>query len=176
MGVGDREITMLAGDVLFLRPGQDHMMLEASADLDLFVLAATPSLAEAFWADGVPTATSSLHLDQTALRHFADALVGVRDLSCTTAHDETVRQVFSWAQRHHPVGHSVTRRALVRLYESPERSAVELAQELRVSASELSRHFHRDLGVRFVETRARVEIDPICGVCGRGRFTHAGGG
>lgn len=158
MGVGHHQVTMFAGDVLFLRPGQDHIMLDASSDLDLFVMAASPQMADAFGASIVPTVTSSLRLDATATAHFSESLVGVRDLTCRSAHDEVVRQMFSWAKLHHPPGHSLARRALGRLYQSPERSAGELAEELRVSASELSRYFHRDLGVRFVETRARVKL------------------
>lgn len=158
MGVGDREITMRAFDVLFLRPGQDHIMLEASGDVELFVLAATPALAEIFWEGGVPTATSPLRLDPSTVSQLTEAFAGVRDLNGATAHDDVVQRVFSWAKQHHPAGHSVARRALGRLYESPERSATQLADELCVSASELSRHFHRDLGVRFVETRARVKL------------------
>ena len=46
-GVGDTTFTAQAGDLLWFTPGQDHVLLEASDDFDLFVVALTPELSTA---------------------------------------------------------------------------------------------------------------------------------
>ena len=42
-GVGDVTISVLAGDLLWWPPGQDHVLLDASPDLDLYVIGLTPA-------------------------------------------------------------------------------------------------------------------------------------
>ena len=46
MGIGERTVALGPGDVVFFQPGQDHALLDESADLDLFVLAVSPELAD----------------------------------------------------------------------------------------------------------------------------------
>src|SRR4051794_26418128 len=44
-GIGDEQMTLVRGDVVLFHPGQDHVLLSASADLGLFAVALVPELA-----------------------------------------------------------------------------------------------------------------------------------
>src|SRR5688572_27193116 len=44
MGVGDRPLRLTAGQLVVFQPGQDHELIEASPDLELFVFALRPEL------------------------------------------------------------------------------------------------------------------------------------
>src|SRR6188474_321335 len=45
IGLGDRVVRLGPGGVILFHPGQDHVLLEASADLELWVVALRPDLA-----------------------------------------------------------------------------------------------------------------------------------
>jgi mannose-6-phosphate isomerase-like protein (cupin superfamily) len=42
LGVGDRVVSVGAGDLLLFLPGQDHVLLGSGQDLELFVVALHP--------------------------------------------------------------------------------------------------------------------------------------
>src|ERR1041384_7638566 len=46
IGLGDRVVTLGPGGVVLFHPGQDHVLLEASSDLELWVVALRPDLAD----------------------------------------------------------------------------------------------------------------------------------
>jgi mannose-6-phosphate isomerase-like protein (cupin superfamily) len=46
LGIGVRKLELAAGELVLLEPGQDHVLLEASPDLELLVVALRPALAE----------------------------------------------------------------------------------------------------------------------------------
>jgi mannose-6-phosphate isomerase-like protein (cupin superfamily) len=80
VGIGERTVTLQAGDVVFFQPGQDHALLEESAHLDLFVMALTPELADRV---GVTSAkrTGVQRLDEVARMAIAEFLVESNSLS-----------------------------------------------------------------------------------------------
>src|ERR1041384_4774808 len=45
LGVGDQELTLSRGLAVVLQPGQDHELLSATDDLELYVFALRPELA-----------------------------------------------------------------------------------------------------------------------------------
>ena len=45
VGIGDRTLELGPGELVMFEPGQDHVLLEASDDLELFVFALRPELA-----------------------------------------------------------------------------------------------------------------------------------
>ena len=45
-GVGEAIISVSTGDLLWWPPGQDHVLLDASPDLDLYVIGVTPAFSE----------------------------------------------------------------------------------------------------------------------------------
>lgn len=158
MGVGSREILLGPGELIFIKPAQDHIMLEASDDLELLVLAAEPELAERFSASAYPVEPCKLRADEGRAAKLWDELVHLGDLSDPHTHEASVARLFEWALPQHPRGHVTARRALEVLLRDPSVPATELARALGSAPAELSRHFSDQLGVRFVEARARVRL------------------
>jgi AraC-like DNA-binding protein len=54
--------------------------------------------------------------------------------------------------------HVLTRRTLDLMHERPDISLDGLAQRLRAAPSEVSRYFHRDVGMRLVRYRTRLRL------------------
>jgi len=158
MGVGRHQLLLQKGDVLFLKPAQDHVMLECSDDLELIVLAAVPELAARFSLDMIRAATRAVHIPHAECNRVQDVLFNLSGVSSALPQEETVGSLFEWALSQSQQGSSVSRRALSAIYRNEQQSAVDLARELKVPVSELSRHFSNDLGFRFVDARARLRL------------------
>ena len=158
MGVGKHEFLMTSGDVLFLRPAQDHEMLDCSEDLDLFVLAATPELAARFSTGSLRTTTTTLSLPWDRIRSLQENLAHLHDVESADPHERTVGGLFEWALPKSPRGHVTSRHLLTAIYGPEDHSEGTLARDLGLDAAELSRRFAADLGVKFVEARARMRL------------------
>jgi len=157
LGVGDQSVALSQGQMQFFEPGQDHELLEASGDLELFVLALRPELAER--ALGArpscsiphvepPRVVSSMHAELAGLAHVSDAATTERRLA----------ELFVRAVARAPKAHVRSHRALASLRVERDISEATLARRLSVDPSELSRRFRADLGVTLVEYRARLRI------------------
>lgn len=133
-------------------------MLDCSDDLDLFVVAATPELAARFSMDALPTTTTTLRLPEREMVGKRESLRLLHDVTSDHPHEKAVGELFEWALRQSPAGHVVSRKLLAAIYGEGDESAGDLARNLGVDAAELSRKFSSDLGVKFVETRARVRL------------------
>lgn len=154
IAVAERTLTVGSGDCLYFGPGQDHQLLQGSPDLELFALAITPELAARL---GSPCLAVRSTLEPGELSEVAQRLSACTVLTDAAAVESALVPLFG-ARASASVVHSATRRGLQRLLSEPSLSGAELAAAARVSPSELSRHFHRDLGVRFVEYRARLRL------------------
>src|SRR5204863_1001766 len=73
-GVGDAIISVSAGDLLWWPPGQDHVLLDASSDLDLYVIGVTP----AFSAHVLASPPSGAAGGATHVRLDRDTLEGLQ--------------------------------------------------------------------------------------------------
>ncbi len=164
-GMGDKVLNVAAGDLLWWPPGQDHVLLEASLDFDLFVI-------------GVKAEFSSRVLSRTIYHKAAGPIVsrlepadlGEFNASCIAAQSPTSdaavieHQLGELWHRAHALRrrtqdlHSVTRRALNALYESPKLARSEIAQLARVYPTEVSRCFHDDMGMTLSAFRSRVRL------------------
>ena len=162
-GHGNATISVSAGDLLWWPPGQDHVLLEATPDLDLYVVGVTPAFSEHVLADRVAAASGGatrLRLDPSALTGLRTACaVQLSGDSAVIEHHlgELWREANGLRARtsdHHPL----TARALNRLLGRPDLKRGELAQLIRGNASEVSRHFHRDLGLTLVAYRTRLRL------------------
>jgi hypothetical protein len=158
MGVGTHEVLMGPGDVLFLKPAQDHVMLECSDDLDLFVVAATPELAARFDTGSLPTATTVLHLPQLKKEETLESLLQLQGVASSDPHEQVIGGLFEWALPQSPGGHATSRKLLTSIYSEASQPAGELARAWGIDAAELSRCFTSDMGVRFVEARSRMRL------------------
>src|SRR6185503_4490258 len=69
-GFGEATISVSAGDLLWWPPGQDHVLLDATPDLDLYVIGVTPAFSEHVLAGRVAGAAGGaarVRLDPTTL-------------------------------------------------------------------------------------------------------------
>jgi AraC-like DNA-binding protein len=163
-GVGEATISVSAGDLLWWPPGQDHFLLEASPDLDLYVIGVTPAFSEQVLAGGASGASggvAQLQLEGDALTRLRAACAAEVGGADTGAVERHVGDLWREAHRlragihdHHPL----TVRALSSLLGRPDLTRGELARLINGNASEVSRNFHRDIGLTLVAYRTRLRL------------------
>ncbi len=162
-GVGDAELPIRAGDLLFFQPGQDHELVAASPDFYLFALALEPAL-----SGQVLGPASAAALAGPLCTHLPRPTFAGLEALCADAADERLldgeqRVCRIWREAHDARTsgrgmHVVTRRAFAPLLERPTRRRSELAAFARSHPAELSRRFHADVGLSLGEYRARVRM------------------
>lgn len=163
-GIGKTTVDVSRGDLLVFPPGQDHALLDASRDLFLFAIGMDPAFsAEVLGSRELPMVPLRMRLspdDFEALLGRASAIVdrpGV-DQPCAELWDHA-----QWIGRKResviaaPL-HVLTRRTLANLSDAPGLGLDALSTRLRSSASEVSRNFHQDMGMTFVQYRTRLRI------------------
>jgi AraC-like DNA-binding protein len=163
-GVGEGTISVSPGDLLWWPPGQDHVLLDATPDLDLYVIGVTPAFSEQVLADRPSSAsggTTQLRLDRDALEGLRTACAAQMSGGDAAAVERHVGDLWRQAHRlragmsdHHPL----TVRALTSLLGRPDLKRSELARLIHGNASEVSRYFHRDLGLTLVAYRTRLRL------------------
>jgi AraC-like DNA-binding protein len=174
LGVGDRSLHLTAGELAVLQPGQDHELLEASPDLDLFVFALRPELHER-----ASDARSFAALDTNAisvpeLTAFETELSALGDLRDATSVESRVANLFTRATERVPKANATSRRILESLRAEQSLSGGALAARLRTTPSGISRQFRSAIGVPLVEYRARLRLMRFIDLVDRGApFTRA---
>jgi AraC-like DNA-binding protein len=158
VGVGDRELQVSAGDLLLFHAGLDHVLIDSSADFDLFVMALRPELAARASASPILAASQSCRLSPAELASVAEQLSGLGSERDDAVTERSLAELFVMAGARCSGAHVLSRRALECVRAQPSVSGGALAEQLRTAASGISRRFHRDLGVRFVEYRSRVRL------------------
>ena len=155
VGVGDALVDARPGDAILFQPGQDHELVAASPDLQLFVVALRPEIAERACPTIARAAGRVDRLTSSRLTRAAELLGDVDDISDASAVEALLASLFAQVQRALSTNHVLSRRALEELGARPEIGGVELARHLGVDPSALSRRFRKDVGVSFVTLRAR---------------------
>jgi len=158
MGVGARTFEMSPGDVLLLRPGQDHEMLNSSADVELMVVALTPELAGLCLTQPVAAESRPFRLLPEIAESIRGQLLSLDAPTDAENHERVASEVFCQLAGHFDQGHILARRSLAAVTERPELGSTRLARNLQVQPSEISRYFHRHLGLRLVEFRTRLRL------------------
>jgi AraC-like DNA-binding protein len=151
------------GDLLWWAPGQDHVLLDASADFDLFVIGVTPELS----ARVLETTGRTASAGATRVRLDAATLAAFSSFCATpmAADPAAVERYVGdfWRSAHErrlaaEDKHAFTSRALVSLLERPELRRSDVAALVRGCATEVSRHFHRDTGLTLTGYRTRLRL------------------
>lgn len=158
MGVGRMSFEMGPGEVLFLRPGQDHVLEEASPDLELVVLGLEPELAERCFGDRSGAASQPFSLGDVHLDALREELLSLDRQSSVETHERIVTKFFTTCAPRLGPGRPIVRRAFAAMSRDPTLLVDQLAESVRVDARDLGRYFHRDLGLRLVEFRARLRL------------------
>lgn len=162
--IGSAVVAVSQGDLLVFPSGQDHGLLSASPDLYLYAIGLEPAYAaEVLGAERALGLPLHVALGAEELRAMLRAAEAIVDKSC--AHSFAAEL---WARSSY-VGqcatsrpgralHVLTRRTLQLLSTAPQLALDALAGSARAHASEVSRHFHRDMGVTLARYRARLRL------------------
>lgn len=161
-GIGESVVHVRPGELVSFPAAQDHVLLEASPDLFLYAL----GLDSNFAADVLPSEPSlPLHvaLPETELREVLTRAADIVDRPNTEQLGaELWQRLHGVARRSAPRSvqgpHVLTRRVLSLLHAAPELSLESLAAQLRAHPTEVSRHFHRDMGITLVRYRTRLKL------------------
>lgn len=168
LGVGDRTIELGPGELVMFEPGQDHVLLEASADLELFVVALRPGLAERVRGSRPSMLTEKIVLSESELRHLRERACLLGEVRAHDAVERELGDLFAALGSRPCTAHVSSRRAVGELRDALDMSAAELAKRLRTGPAQVSREFHRDLGLTFVEFRARLRLMRFVGAVDAG--------
>jgi AraC-like DNA-binding protein len=163
-GVGERTVTVSPGELLVFPAGQDHVLLEGSQDLYLYAVGLDP----AYSTDVLGAAREAvvpLHA-RLAPAEFERVAAGAGAIVDRVDAAQAVAELWErlhWLGRHSGErsgrgAHVLTRRALKAMAEEPELGLGALAAEVRTQPSEVSRHFHRDVGTTLVRHRTRIRL------------------
>jgi AraC-like DNA-binding protein len=164
-GVGDTVVQASAGELLVFPPGQDHVMLGGSQDLVLYAVGLEPELAAEVLRGATLVGATAMHVRPRA-DDFRVMAARAAALSGCDARPQDVAELWERAhrsRRQQVAGrggewHVLTRRTLETLATAPELGRAALARHVRGSESEVSRHFHRDVGMTLVQYRTRVRL------------------
>jgi len=158
VGVGDRTLALAPGELVMFEPGQDHVLLDASPDLELFVVALRPALAERVRGRRPNVLKEKIVLTESEVGGFHDKALSVGEIQDRSAVERELGDLFAALDSRPCTTHVSSRRAVDELRTARDISATELARRLRTGPAQVSREFHRDLGVTLVEFRARLRL------------------
>jgi AraC-like DNA-binding protein len=139
-------------------PGQDHALLDASPDLELFVVALRPALAERVRGTRSRVLKEKIVLSESEVGTFRDKAFALGEVHDPSAVERELGDLFAVLGSRPCTTHVSSRRAVDALRTARDLSASELARRLRTGPAQVSREFHRDLGVTLVEFRARLRL------------------
>lgn len=158
LGMGDRTLELGRGELVLFEPGQDHALLEASDDLELFVIALRPALAERARGQRPNVLKEKIVLSEPELEDLRERAFALGDVRDGGAVEHELCNLFASLGSRPCTSHANSRRALGQLRAAPEISGAELARRLGTAPALVSREFHRDLGLTMVEFRARLRL------------------
>jgi len=167
-GIGDEQRTLGRGDVVLFHPGQDHVLLEASADLGLFAVALSPELAVRARVAISQVASRGCHLNERETNELETTLNELALTGSPKSAEASLADLFRSLRARSARTHVLSRLALEHVSADPALSGEALGSALRAGPSALSRHFHDDMGMRFVEYRARMRLMTFIELADRG--------
>jgi AraC-like DNA-binding protein len=161
-GVGDRVVHVSQGELLTFPSGQDHVLLESSADLYLYAIGLKPRYS-AQVLDGDSPLPMQLKLDKGELETITGRAAEIVDRPHSEQLGAALWQHIHWVSRRNGSvnsrpAHVLTRRVLQLMRRAPELGLQALASELHAHPTEISRHFHRDMGMTLVRYRMRHRL------------------
>lgn len=160
--VGGERIVAERGALLWWLPGVDHELLEASQDLDLFVVGLTPALSERVLGGGARSAywgPRVARLGAGETKACVDRCVGLLGIADAPSAETRIGDLWrdAHASRLRSVMHPLTKRALRLLFEGCDVRRDDVTSRLH-SPEALSRNFRTNVGVTFSAYRARWRV------------------
>ena len=164
-GIGESVVEVRQGDLLRLPPALDHVLLEASPDLYLFAIGMDAALSAEILGRGAdqvmfPRCVRLADADFRALVSRASAIVdrGGVEQPCAELWEHAYWLASRPQACQAPAMHVLTRRALSAVSQAPDLGLEKLSSQMRAPGSEISRYFHRDVGMTFVRYRTRLRL------------------
>lgn len=162
-GFGDRRLVVSAGDLLCWPPGQDHELIDASLDFDLFVIGVTPTFLERVLGPraSILTRASRIRLPFEELRRLSQVCAAPLARQDPGVIERRLGDVWRDAERWQERGfeaHTLTRRSLETLLLEPTAARAEIARATRSDPSDVSRYFRRDMGITLTTYRTRLRL------------------
>jgi AraC-like DNA-binding protein/quercetin dioxygenase-like cupin family protein len=164
-GVGERVLRVGANDLLWWTPGQDHELLDASDDFELYVIGLSPAFSERVMGPY----GANIHRGPQVLRLSGEQLA-MLSMYCLphSIHQDTVvaeQRVGDFWQLAHAVRrsapsypHPLTQRAIRWALERTDMNRSQVADAGSSSSCEVSRHFRRDMGITLTNYRTRIRL------------------
>jgi AraC-like DNA-binding protein/mannose-6-phosphate isomerase-like protein (cupin superfamily) len=152
------------GELVAFPPGQDHALIEGSPDLYLYAVGLDPAhSADVLGVRRAPVVPLHVRLSDEELELVSDRATSIVDRAGADQLGAELWERVHWlarrsAERRKPAPHVLTRRALGLLESTPELGLDALSSELRAHPSDVSRHFHRDVGMTLVRYRTRLRL------------------
>ncbi|MBN2574713.1 MAG: helix-turn-helix domain-containing protein [Deltaproteobacteria bacterium] len=162
--MGEKLFPVVRGDLLWWPPGQDHVLVDASDDFDLFVIGVTADFSMRVLADTPDVACVGpihIRLPTPALAEIEAICLARGSASDVPAIERRVGDL--WRQAHAlrraaEAMHVVTRRTMASLYQQPELGRSDIARLVRAYPTEISRYFHSDMGMTLSAFRSRLRL------------------
>jgi AraC-like DNA-binding protein/quercetin dioxygenase-like cupin family protein len=175
-GIGDRVVRVSAGELLTFPSGQDHVLLTASPDLYLYAIGLDMDhSAQVLSAGKDQVVPIHARLRQEELAVVVDRSAAIVDRADAHQLGAELWERIHWLAQRGTAGsrvsaHVLTRRAMQLMAAKPELGLDALAAEIGTHASEISRHFHADVGMTLVRYRMRVRLLRMIHLVDRGAF------
>jgi AraC-like DNA-binding protein len=161
---GDKTVAVAAGDLLWWTPGQDHELCKASENFDLYVVGVSPEFSERVLGQRAAAIQGGPRLSRLSIAQVT-AMVSLCQLDdCAAdiqAREHRVGEFWRIAHDHRLGAskmHLITQRSLKIVQACPDLYRVQVAEQARVCPSEVSRYFHRDLGITLVAYKTRLRL------------------
>jgi len=169
-GIGETTVRVSKGELVGFPAGQDHVLLASSPDVFLYAIGMTPTFASEVLGGQAGEVAVPLHLrldshELAAIARRAELVVerdGIEQ-PCAELWEQAHWLGRQRPTRQGPVGragplHVLTKRALQVVSENPELGLEAVARGAKANPTEVSRYFHRDLGMTFVRYRTRLRL------------------
>jgi AraC-like DNA-binding protein/quercetin dioxygenase-like cupin family protein len=161
-GIGDSVVTVTPGEVVAFPSAQDHVLLDSSSDLYLYAIGLAPNYSAQVLNDE-PSLPLHVRLPEHELRPVLHSAADLVDRPLAGELGAELWERLHWLARNASLRatrttHVLTRRTLQLLRSAPELPLTALATSLRAHPTEISRHFHRDMGMTLVRYRTRLKL------------------
>lgn len=160
-GIGDSVVTVRSGELVAFPSAQDHVLLDSSPDLYLYAIGLDPTYSTHVLGNE-PSLPLHVQLAERELRLVIDRATDVVDRPFADQLGAELWQRLHWlarrAVRSTHGSHVLTRRTLELLRVAPELALTALGTTLRAHPTDISRHFHRDMGITLVRYRTRLKL------------------
>ncbi|MEK7411694.1 MAG: helix-turn-helix domain-containing protein [Planctomycetota bacterium] len=163
---------LVPGDLLFLHPDEDHILVEESADFRMWLAVWSPQLVAAQVRAGLDRSTASKHPGSTQRRRVApDAARRLARLFADIAVQDAARKIGAtyllWRCRDEfaaaadpgiALAHPASARASRMLREDPALRVSTIARQVGLTADHLARIFRRESGLGMAAYRSRLRL------------------